>query len=300
MLCYIVKKRDEETAKLNEKENALRVLQDVSETALTRAIEESLAAYQVSLAQQLPGGEVYDNPDFLWVTTGVPIDFYNGVFRCHLDPLRIDAQITEMMEEFRRRQLPMYWQVGPSSQPADLQHRLLAHGFLHEEDEPGMALDLLAMNEDFSAPAGLDIRLVEDLSALNEWFAVWLFGAPDAIPLFQRIHAQLGFGPDLPWRYYLGYVEGKPVATVLLVFGAGVAAVHWVVTLPEMRHQGIGTAMTLAALREARTIGYRIAILTASPYGEGIYRRIGFRAYGTISKYRWQASGESSSEQDNT
>ena len=72
---------------------------------------------------------------------------------------------------------------------------------------------------------------------------------------------------------------------MLLVFGAGVAAVHWVVTLPEMRHLGIGTAMTLAALREARTIGYRIAILTASPYGGGIYRRIGFRAYGTISKY---------------
>ena len=87
---------------------------------------------------------------------------------------------------------------------------------------------------------------------------------------------------------------------MLLVFGAGVAAVHLVVTLPEMRHLGIGTAMTLAVLREARTIGYRIAILTASPYGEGIYRRIGFRAYGTISKYSWQASGESSSEQDNT
>ena len=45
---------------------------------------------------------------------------------------------------------------------------------------------------------------------------------------------------------------------MLLVFGAGVAAVHWVVTLPEMRHLGIGTAMTLAALREARTIGYRM------------------------------------------
>jgi GNAT superfamily N-acetyltransferase len=295
-----VKKRAEETAKLNEKQKAMRVLQDVSEPSLTRAIEESLAAYRVSLAQRLPGGEVYDYPDFLWVTTGVPIDFYNGVFRCHLDPLRVDAQITEIMEEFRRRRLPMYWQVGPTSQPVDLRYRLLAHGFLHEEDEPGMALDLLAMNEDFSAPAGLDIRLVEDLSMLNEWIAVWLFAAPHAIPLEQGIHAQLGFGPDLPWRYYLGSVEGKPVATVLLVFGAGVAAVHLVVTLPEIRHRGIGTAMTLAALREARTIGYRIAILTASPYGEGIYRRIGFRAYGTISTYRWQASDMPSSEQDNT
>jgi ribosomal protein S18 acetylase RimI-like enzyme len=323
-------------ASLHEKDSVLPVLQDVSEASLTRAIEASLIAYQVSLAQ-LPGAEIYDTPSLLWVMTGLPVDFYNGVFRSILDPLHADAQIVEIVEKFRRCRLSIYWKIGPSSRPADLSQRLLTHGFRHQEDEPGMALDLLTMNEGFSAPAGLDIRLVEDTSALREWIAVWLFPVPDIIPFFHDIHTRLvqypqagrgneetlppltppeekdgstktqnrsrdaasRFGPALPWRYYLGYLDGKPVATVLLFFGAGVAAVHWVVTLPEVRYQGIGTAMTLAALREARAAGYRVAILTASSYGERIYRRIGFRSYCTISKYSWQAPDESSSEQTN-
>ena len=115
---------------------------------------------------------------------------------------------------------------------------------------------------------------------------LWGFSVPEeSIFIFQRVHAQLGLGPHLPWRYYLGIFQGKPIATALLFFGAGVAALHSVVTLPQARSKGIGTAMTLAALREARRAGYRVAILTASPYGVRIYRRIGFREYCTISRY---------------
>ncbi len=114
---------------------------------------------------------------------------------------------------------------------------------------------------------------VERESTLHTWVAVWGFGVPgDTIPLFQDVHAQLGLGPHLPCRYYLGTFQGKPT-------------LHSVVTLPEARSKGIGTAMTLAALREARRAGYRVAILTASPYGERIYRRVGFREYCTISRY---------------
>jgi GNAT superfamily N-acetyltransferase len=270
---------------INQNNNTTPVLQDLSAASLTKAIEESLAAFPLILAR-LPGAEIYDTPDLLWVATGVPIDSFNGVFRSVLDPLHADTQIEKIIEEFRRRRLPMLWQLGPSSQPPDLPQRLLTRGFTHEEDEPGMAVDLLAMNEEFPTPPGLDIRLVDTMSTLREWVAVWGFGVPgDILPLFQDVHAQLGLGPHLPWRYYLGAFQGKPIATALLFFAAGVAALHSVVTLPEARHKGIGTAITLAALREASREGYRVAILTASPYGVRIYRRIGFREHCTISRY---------------
>ena len=81
---------------LNSEKKPPPVLEELSETSLTPAIENSLAAYQVSLAR-LPGAEVYDTPDLLWVTTGLPIGFYNGVFRSRLDPLRTDAQIAKII-----------------------------------------------------------------------------------------------------------------------------------------------------------------------------------------------------------
>jgi predicted acetyltransferase len=47
----------------------------------------------------------------------------------------------------------------------------------------------------------------------------------------------------------------------------------------------------LAALHEARALGYRVSVLQASPYGIHIYRRLGFREYCMMSTYAWSPQG---------
>jgi predicted acetyltransferase len=74
----------------------------------------------------------------------------------------------------------------------------------------------------------------------------------------------------------------------LLFFEAGAAGLYGVGTIPEARCQGIGTAMTMVALNEAKTAGYHIVTLHASPLGQGIYRRIGFNEYCILSRYKWE------------
>jgi ribosomal protein S18 acetylase RimI-like enzyme len=261
------------------------IIKDTSKESMIHSIENNLAAYPFFLSR-LPNSVLHDDPDLLWIESGVPIFFYNGVFKCNLPSGDIHHVINEVIQKFRKRNLSFIWQIGPSSRPADLCEQLIASGFKHDESEPGMALDLQSFKEEDSIQhSDFIIKKVVNDKMLNEWVRVWVFGAPEYISLTQKIHLQLGYRGNLPWKYYLGYLNDKPVATVMLFLAKGVAAIHYVVTLPEARNQGIGTAMTTFALKEAKRAGYRIAILTASDEGINIYKRLGFQEYCTISKY---------------
>ena len=101
------------------------------------------------------------------------------------------------------------------------------------------------------------------------------------------MYAAMGLGTDLPWRHYLASPDGTPVATSSLFLGAGIAGIHSVATVPDARGQGIGTAVTLEPLREARRRGYRLGALFSSEMAVNLYLRIGFREYCKANLYLW-------------
>ena len=249
-------------------------------------IEANINAYLLSFAR-LPGAVRHDDSQSAWVDSGAADETFNSVVRARFSPESVDEGIEAVLSHFRSRSAPFTWHVGPGTEPADLGRFLLAHGLTHSEDEPGMAIDLERVRET-AAPLELTIETVRDERGLEEWVAVWLFPVPDDLrrdllaPLRQR-----GVGDDLPWRYYIGRVDDRPVATSELFVADGVAAVHYVVTLPGLRRRGIGAAMTLHVLGEAGALGCRLAVLTSSPDGIGIYRRLGFQEYCTFRRYIW-------------
>lgn len=259
--------------------------------AATRAVENSMCAYWLSLGEQ---GERYDGSDLKWVYTGRPA--LNRVVGARLRPAEADARIIDVLTRFRTWGASVTWLTGPSTQPDDLQRRLQAHGFARQDDWIGMALDLSGFNERSGAPrgppAGLVVREAVDEATAEVWLQTISAGfrlPPAARETFRALPVRGGAGA--PWRRYVGFMNGRPVSTATLFCGGEVAGVYLVATVPRARGQGLGSALTRHALAAARAGGHELAVLQATPAVQDLYRKVGFSACCTIGVYRWAPAG---------
>ncbi len=265
------------------------VMHDMSLEALVEAIEGNLFALFKSFGA-IPGAEVYDEDDMLRFVTGINSPMFNGVARAHFSPSGdLGEKIGETLEPFKERDVPMFWWTGPATVPLDLDELLLEYGLAPNfVDVPGMAVELSLLAEDLPLPPDLKIERVEDAEALKEWGQTFnrSYGVPDfAGDAWVSASTSVGLGPDLPWTLYIGRLRGEPVAVSILFLGAGVAGLYGIGTVPEARGQGIGTAITLAPLLDAREMGYHVGILHSSDLADNMYRSIGFKEYCSINRY---------------
>lgn len=263
------------------------VLNDLSDKALTQGIEANFFEF-ISLLRRWQKAEVSDNPELLWTITDIPFFLFNSQMRTNLTPEAVEPAIQAAIRRGQSRKVPICWYVGPATQPADLGAHLEEHGFITDEPQIGMAIDLGNLNEKLPVTPDLSIELVEDKEALHRWCqtAIKGFGMPVFVgETFYDVFLCLGLNSSSPVRHYLGYLNGKPVATSTLFPGAGVAGIYDVCTSPEARRLGIGAAMTTRPLQDARQMGYRAGILQASEMGFPVYRKIGFQEYCKIDMY---------------
>jgi GNAT superfamily N-acetyltransferase len=227
-----------------------------------------------------PQVDLYDGPDMIRLTCDVPTLYLNNVLRVQLSPGNIDTEIKKTLSHFKLKGLPVRWMMSPSTQPADLGDHLEAHGLVHVTDFPGMAVQLTELNEVLRTPIDFSIEHVRDEQTLKQMVDTFAIGyeIPDPVRnLFFDIFSNLGF--ELPLRHYLGWYEEKPVGCSSLFLSSVVAGIYGVATVQEARGLGVGTALTLLPLLEARELGYRIGVLGSTEMGLGVYRRLGFREY---------------------
>lgn len=78
----------------------------------------------------------------------------------------------------------------------------------------------------------------------------------------------------------------EPPASAAMVLHTGdMAGLYWVATRPEARGQGLAAACTVAATNLALARGARAVALQASPMGDPIYRRLGWREYDRLQRW---------------
>ena len=268
------------------------ILTDLSPHTLSRAIQANLHAHFRSLSRS-DRCEYSDDGVIARWHTAVRHPWFNGALASQPPGSDADRLVADTMAYFQQRSVGVFsWWLEPGLD-SDAWGRLLsAHGFHYTSETPGMAVELAALRESPRPPTGLKVQPVRDLAELKTW--AHTFGAGYGIDMETTdTYADLmaGLGVDLPLRHYLGWLDGRPVATSSLFLGAGVAGIYNVGTLAEARGRGIGAWLTLLPLLEARQMGYKVGILQSSQMGFSVYRRLGFQHLVDMGHFYWTAQG---------
>jgi GNAT superfamily N-acetyltransferase len=284
------------------------ILTAADDLRLGAAVQDNLHALFRSMAAHL-GGTLQETETIHYHLTAPSNPMFKGVWRTRMTEADADSVISETLAWFQSQGAPyLFWWTGMGDTPADIGQRLLDRGLqsyeaqmatfapgIHAADvgAPSMACDLHRVDETLltKTPSGYRMdtaRTLGDLLAFKEVFMA-SYGVPEwAAQAWVDATLETGI-EDAPWTIFVGRQDGIPVAITILFKGAGVASVYGVGTIPSARGRGIGAAITLKPLLDARAQGYRYGVLFATEMGVSVYKRIGFRVVpGRINRFLWR------------
>jgi len=263
-----------------------------SDATLAAAVEENLFAFFRTMAT-MPGSEIVEGDRLSYHLTFPDAPMYKGIWNSRFSADEADSAIEQGVELFQAKGAPFVtWWFNNHPQPANLLERLEVHGFEHDYSAPGMAIELDSLGE--TLPDELSIVSTHDDQTYRDWIIVLCgsYGMSFARAQAWTEATQALGGEDAPWRLYVGYWQGQPVACNLLFNGAGVAGLYCVGTIPDARGKGFGKAITLKPLLDARAAGYHYGVLFASDEGLPMYQRLGFWLVDIIiGRYIWHNEG---------
>lgn len=269
----------------------------ISDVEITRAIEKNHIENWKHWAQW-EKVEWVEEDHYTWTLSDIPFALFNNVFLADLQPEKVEEAIDTALDRARSRNVPLRWWIGPSTRPVDLADHLERAGFELWFKGLGMAIDLAILPEGELGCQNLTIEPVRDEDALRDWCGV-------VIPIYEfpglageawfELLASRGLGKERPLQHLLAYVDGEPVATASFFVNGDVAGLSYVSTKPEYERQGIGSAITLEALREAKRRDCWTGTLYSSSEAIEMYRRLGFQRYCEVGCYRWELPVDRSS-----
>jgi GNAT superfamily N-acetyltransferase len=206
-----------------------------------------------------------------------------------LSPSDLDALIARTRDRYAARGMDVEWKFHGHDRPADLPERLVAAGFVPEQEEVvlvGLAAPLA--DPDPPLPAGVRLREVTDRADLDPIddlkVAVWGGDHSDQAGALER---EIAADPSGITVVSASAGEGAVVsaAWVRYVPDTGFATLWGGATRPEWRGRGVYRALVAYRAWLAVERGYTYLQVDAMPMSRPILERLGFVAVTTTTPY---------------
>lgn len=211
--------------------------------------------------------------------SGMPHPFGNLAIARRRDLAGFTAVLEEMETWSRKAGVPVLVLLFPGDGLEACLSMAGTRDWKHIESMPGMWMTLDDQVGPGPSGPGVEIRLVRSGDDLDRACAVLSEGYPvpeKVADLYLRGIHEAGTAHGSNPANLLVTIDGEPAACASVCLQDGVAGVYCVATRERFRRRGLGSFVTLAALRHGRRLGAAHALLNATEQGESIYRRIGF------------------------
>ncbi len=208
---------------------------------------------------------------------------------CELAGADVDAVIAGEVAYWTKLGQEVEWKHFAHDVPLDLPSRLIAAGFVPDEPEALLVLDLTVPPAWLDADAGHDVRAVglegiEDVATVMA--AVW----PGEVAAFRARYADEFAADPERTRFYVAYVDGRPAAAAWTQISGPTTPFFGLwggATVAPHRGRGLYRALVAARARTGRADGYRYAVVDAGPMSAPILMRLGFVHLITTTPFRW-------------
>jgi ribosomal protein S18 acetylase RimI-like enzyme len=211
----------------------------------------------------LPGGEVQEAGNAIWVMSATPSPFANGVIRYDARNFHGPASERELdncLAVLSTYDVPWRFRAWTHLGADALVPRLTSRGMIQGRTDHAMWMDLPgAVLADASQPAntsfdGIDVQPATDPSEYRAWTKIFT-RASDISSQHAQLDEQVVAMPQ--WLSLVARANRRPVGCLTLAFEEDLAVVHNVGVLPSARRLGVDRRLLLAAHEEAAARGTR-------------------------------------------
>jgi GNAT superfamily N-acetyltransferase len=252
----------------------MHAYEDLSAKAkIIKAMEENLFAHMLFFPEHADVSTVVKARGMTIIDGHIDNDSFNLVANVRLDEEALDA-IESAVNYFRRERAPFAWWVSPGDRPNDLAELLPHVGLRLAEQQIGMYAEL---ENNVMEQGLLRVERILDSAGFEDFIAIVRRGLQD--DTFAEYYGRLLDFPFMAQDYeqlYVGYLDEEPVSCALLTLHSDVAGIHSLVTVPEQRKKGFGSAMMQELMMRAEMQGYALVVLQAEQARVPFYERFGF------------------------
>jgi GNAT superfamily N-acetyltransferase len=249
------------------------ILKNPNEKELIQAIYTNRSEFFRDAWKYLNATTIEDK-SCVYYYTGYKSPILNGILNTKIGIEKHDEIAEKAIAFFDERQSSFVWFIGALNSPRNFHLFLEEKGFVIETN-PGMALDLKKLQKKESRKENLSIikgQTMEHVKYATEvGFSVYGF-EKEPLERYLKGHLKKDYR-----SFYIALLENEPVGISEVFYNNGVAGIFFVGTIESARGQGIGTAITLAPLFEAKKLGFEWAILLSTKIAYNMYKKIGFK-----------------------